>query len=82
MRARLGTFWGTHLVRAIRATSSIIAEGYTLSFGLLVGKCHFEEVAFSDAVEDLRDGGSDVDSVIPVQHVTVWTDKLKLRFYL
>jgi hypothetical protein len=32
-------------VRATRATSSIIAEGYTLSFGVLVGKCHFEEVA-------------------------------------
>jgi hypothetical protein len=32
-------------VRATRATRSIIAEGYTLSFGLLVGKCHFEEVA-------------------------------------
>jgi hypothetical protein len=39
-------------VRATRATRSIIAEGYTLSFGLLVGKCHFEEVALRDAVED------------------------------
>ena len=46
MRVRLGTFWGSHLVRATRATSNIIAEGYTLSFGgVLVGKCHFEEVA-------------------------------------
>ena len=52
-------------MRATRATSSIIAEGYTLSFGWLVGTCHFEEVAFRDGVGYFRDGGSDVDGVIP-----------------
>jgi hypothetical protein len=51
MRLRLGTFWRIHLVRATRATSSIIAEGCTLSFGLLVGKCHFEEDALVMVLE-------------------------------
>jgi hypothetical protein len=44
-----------------RVTSIVIAEAYTLSFGALLGKCHFEEVALGESLVDFRDGVSDVD---------------------
>lgn len=60
MRVRLGTFWGSHLVRATRATSIVIAQAYTLSLGALVRRCHFEEVALGDS-GGFRVGVSDVE---------------------
>jgi hypothetical protein len=53
-------------VRATRATSNIITEGYTLSFERLEGKCHFEEVALVMVLKTFAISGSDVDDVIPV----------------
>ena len=37
-------------MRATRATSIVIAQAYTLSFGALVRRCHFEEVALGIVV--------------------------------
>jgi hypothetical protein len=39
-------------VRATRATSVVIAEVYTLSLGVLVRRCHFEEIALGTLVKN------------------------------
>jgi hypothetical protein len=59
------TFWELHLVHATRATSTVIAEAYTLSLEALGERSHFEEVALVKLMIGFRDGCSDVAWLTP-----------------